>query len=144
MENKITVREVAPLLRLVVLRLARLLRVERGKSALSNNKITILSNLAREKDGSPSRIAFEESQHLQSLTRPLAELEGDALIRRSIDPIDGRRSVLNITPTGREALEADMKLRDELLCNMLAGLDDDKFMTFYYAAQIIDQMKVSY
>ncbi|WP_316668614.1 MarR family transcriptional regulator [uncultured Propionibacterium sp.] len=143
MTDGVTVEEVAPLLRSAVLRLARRLRVERGLSALSNNKITILSNLAREENGTPSRIALEERQHLQSLTRPLAELEGAALIKRSSDPEDGRRSILNITPAGREALEADMRLRDEWLCGILAGLDTHELDTLYCAARIVDHLGTS-
>lgn len=144
MENETKIEEIAPLLRSAVLRLARRLRVERGLSALSNNKIAVLSNLVGEKNGTPSRIAVEERQRLQSLTRPIADLEADGFIMRSADPRDGRRNILNITPAGREALDADMKLRDEWLCNILSELDEHELGILYRAAQIIDHLEESF
>ena len=103
----------APLVRFAVLRLARRLRVGRDQSALSNNKIAVLGHLARRGTSSPSRISTEENQRPQSLTRPITELEKAGLIERISDTTDARRSLLKLTADGREAFEADMRLRDE-------------------------------
>lgn len=135
-----TVEAVVPALRSAVLRLARRLRVERDRSALSNNKVAILSHLAREGESTPSWISADERQHPQSLSRPLAELEESGLIVRAPDRVDGRRSVLRLTAEGRTAFDADMALRDRWLAEALDGLDADELRVLAEAAGILDRL----
>lgn len=135
-----TPESVAPLVRFAVLRLARRLRVGRDQSALSNNKIAVLGHLARRGTSSPSRISTEENQRPQSLTRPITELEKAGLIERIFDTTDARRSLLKLTADGREAFEADMRLRDERLSRALAGLDPDSLRLLVEAARLLDDL----
>ena len=135
-----TPESVAPLVRFAVLRLARRLRVGRDQSALSNNKIAVLGHLARRGTSSPSRISTEENQRPQSLTRPITELEKAGLIERISDTTDARRSLLKLTADGREAFEADMRLRDERLSRALAGLDPDSLGLLVEAARLLDDL----
>ncbi|MFC2660647.1 MarR family winged helix-turn-helix transcriptional regulator [Actinomyces sp. oral taxon 448] len=135
-----TPESVAPLVRFAVLRLARRLRVGRDQSALSNNKIAVLGHLARRGTSSPSRISTEENQRPQSLTRPITELEKAGLIERISDTTDARRSLLKLTADGREAFEADMRLRDERLSRALAGLDPDSLRLLVEAARLLDDL----
>lgn len=128
------------MLRAAVLHLARRLRVGRDRTALSNNKIAILSHLTREGRSTPSRIAADERQQPQSLTRPLAELEDAGLIARAADAADGRRSVLQLTAAGRAAFDADMLLRDQLLAAALADLGADELGTLLEAANILNRI----
>lgn len=127
-------------MRFAVLRLARRLRVGRDQSALSNNKIAVLGHLARRGTSSPSRISTEENQRPQSLTRPITELEKAGLIERISDTTDARRSLLKLTADGREAFEADMRLRDERLSRALAGLDPDSLRLLVEAARLLDDL----
>lgn len=136
----LTPESVAPLVRFAVLRLARRLRVGRDQSALSNNKIAVLGHLARRGTSSPSRISTEENQRPQSLTRPITELEKAGLIERISDTTDARRSLLKLTADGREAFEADMRLRDERLSRALAGLDPDSLRLLVEAARLLDDL----
>ncbi len=135
-----TPESVAPLVRFAVLRLARRLRVGRDQSALSNNKIAVLGHLARRGTSRPSRISTEENQRPQSLTRPITELEKAGLIERISDTTDARRSLLKLTADGREAFEADMRLRDERLSRALAGLDPDSLRLLVEAARLLDDL----
>lgn len=135
-----TPESVAPLVRFAVLQLARRLRVGRDQSALSNNKIAVLGHLARRGTSSPSRISTEENQRPQSLTRPITELEKAGLIERISDTTDARRSLLKLTADGREAFEADMRLRDERLSRALAGLDPDSLRLLVEAARLLDDL----
>ncbi|NJP88537.1 MarR family transcriptional regulator [Nonomuraea sp. FMUSA5-5] len=130
----------APRLRAAVLRLARRLRVDREQSALSNNKIAVLSHLAREGESTPSRISRDERQHPQSLTRVFAELAADGLIERVVDPDDGRRSRLRLTPAGRKAFEEDMALRDRWLTAALDGFTPDELRLLDDAARLLDRI----
>jgi DNA-binding MarR family transcriptional regulator len=132
--------EVAPLLRAGVLRLARRLRVERDRSALSNAKIAVLSHLARVGASTPSRISRDERQQPQSLTRVFAEMEADGLIERHPDADDGRQSVLALTEGGRAALAADMELRDRWLTDAMSGLSPTEVGVLALAAGIIERI----
>jgi DNA-binding MarR family transcriptional regulator len=132
--------DVAPFLRGGVLRLARRLRVERDRSALSNAKVAILSNLARVGTSSPARISRDERQQPQSLTRVFAELEAEGLIERRPDADDGRQSVLALTVSGRAALAADMQLRDRWLADAMSGLSPVELGVLALAAGIIERI----
>jgi DNA-binding MarR family transcriptional regulator len=132
--------DVAPVLRAGVLRLARRLRVERDRSALSNAKVAVLSHLARVGASSPSRISRDERQQPQSLTRVFAELEAEGLIERSPDAVDGRQSVLALTGSGRAALAADMGLRDRWLADAMSGLSPTELGVLALAAAIIERI----
>jgi DNA-binding MarR family transcriptional regulator len=131
---------VARPLRASVLRLARRLRVEREQSALSNNKVAVLSHLARVGESSPSRIARDERQHPQSLTRVFAELEADGLILRREGREDARQSVLTLTDAGRDALEVDMFLRDRWLAEAMSELNGTELGVLRLAASILDRL----
>jgi DNA-binding MarR family transcriptional regulator len=135
-----TPEEIAPALRAAVLRLARRLRVEREQSALSNNKVAILSYLHRQGEGTPSEIGAAERQRPQSLSRPLAELEADGLIARTPDAADGRRRRLRLTGAGRASLAADMRRRDQWLARALEGLDGQELGRLAAAASLLDRL----
>jgi DNA-binding MarR family transcriptional regulator len=50
----------------------------------------------------------------------LAELERDGLVRRTVDAADRRQRRLALTGSGRDALRADMRRRDEWLAATMA------------------------
>jgi DNA-binding MarR family transcriptional regulator len=132
--------DVAPELRAGVLRLARRLRVERDRSALSNTKVAVLSHLARVGESTPSRISRDERQQPQSLTRVFAELEADGLVDRHPDADDGRQSMLALTVKGRQALAADMGLRDRWLTEAICCLSPTELGVLALAAGIIERI----
>ncbi len=136
--------DVAPVLRAGVLRLARRLRVERDRSALSNAKVAVLSHLARVGVSSPSRISRDERQQPQSLTRVFAELKAGGLIERHPDTGDGRQSMLALTERGRAALAADMQLRDRWLTDAMNGLSPTELGVLALAAGIIERIGESH
>jgi DNA-binding MarR family transcriptional regulator len=140
MDGEIAPADVAPALRAGVLRLARRLRVERDRSALSNAKVAVLSHLARVGESTPLRVSREERQQPQSLTRVFAELEAGGLIDRRPDGKDGRQSVLTLTGTGRASLAADMALRDRWLSEALTGLSTTELGVLMLAAGIIERI----
>jgi DNA-binding MarR family transcriptional regulator len=140
MPREVDPSDVAPVLRAGVLRLARRLRVQRDRSALSNAKVAVLSHLAREGESTPARISRDERQQPQSLTRVLAELEVDGLIDRRPDPDDGRQRVLRLTEPGQAALHADMTLRDRWLTDAITGLPPTELGVLALAAGIIERI----
>lgn len=140
MLTDLSAEDVAPSLRSAVLRLGRRLRVERDHSALSNHKVAILSHLSRDGASTPAEICRTERQRPQSLTRAFAALESEGLIERSASSTDARSSVLMITAEGRDALRADMHLRDERLIPSLRALKPAELGVLAMAADILDRL----
>jgi DNA-binding MarR family transcriptional regulator len=130
----------AEAIRAGVTRLARRLRAERPPTALSSNKITVLSHLYRFGPSTPSDIATAEHQHPQSLTRVFAELHSAGLVSRSPSERDGRQAVLAITEAGRDTLTADMAHRDAWLVRALHTLTDTEVGVLRIAAEILDRL----
>jgi DNA-binding MarR family transcriptional regulator len=109
----------AAVLRDGVQRLSRRLQGERSPSGLSLTKISLLGHLTRRGPMTPSALAAADRLQPQSVTRVLAELVRDGLAERFPDPVDRRRQRMRITASGRAALRADMRERDEWLAAAL-------------------------
>ena len=92
--------------------LTRRMRSERTGMPLNASKLTALGWLFRKGPITPTELAELERIRPQSLTRTLAALEEDGLVRRQPGSHDRRQSLVAITEQGRAALEADMRQRD--------------------------------
>jgi homoprotocatechuate degradation regulator HpaR len=62
----------------------------------------VLRVLADEEDIDPSRLAEAALLHAPSVTRILKELVDRNLVERRHDPVDGRRSILALSPQGKD------------------------------------------
>jgi DNA-binding MarR family transcriptional regulator len=120
--------------------LARRMRAERPPTALSGNKIAVLSHLYREGESTPTEIALTGHQQPQSLTRVFAELELAGLVARRKDPADGRQSLLVITDRGRDALRSDMAARDRWLDEALTSLTETERQLLALSAGIMNRL----
>jgi DNA-binding MarR family transcriptional regulator len=107
-------REVVALRR-GAMRLARRLRSEGPTDGLSSTKLSLLGRLSQAGDLTAGALAAAEGLQPQSLTRVLAELEYDGLVRRRPADTDRRQSLVALTPNGFAALAHDMHTRDEWL-----------------------------
>lgn len=94
-----------------VLRLGRRLRSERPGSSVSLSALGMLSTLHRAGPMPAARLAQAERLQPQSLSRLIAQLERDGLIRRRPGQEDRRTLILEITGAGRQALSRDMAAR---------------------------------
>ena len=94
-----------------VLRLGRRLRSERPESTVSLSALAMLSTLHRSGPMPAARLAKAERLQPQSLSRLIAQLERDALIKRRPGDQDRRTLILEITAAGRRALSRDMIAR---------------------------------
>jgi DNA-binding MarR family transcriptional regulator len=94
-----------------VLRLSRRLRSERPDSAVSLSAIGMLSTLHRSGPMPAARLAQAERLQPQSLSRLIAQLDRDGLIKRRPGKEDRRTLILEITEAGRRALSHDMTAR---------------------------------
>jgi DNA-binding MarR family transcriptional regulator len=105
-------------------------RVSRLWWLISRDAPSVLSRsaaatLARLREDGPQRIsalAHGEAVAQPTMTALVQRLERDAYVTRRPDPDDARATLIEITPTGRHALEARAGVRAEALAARLDAL----------------------
>ena len=83
-------------------------------------KLGVLGQLYRLGLIASTGLAQCERVRLQTLTRLLAELEAEKLIRRRTDPRDAWQSLLSLSPAGLQVLNADARQREISLAAAIA------------------------
>jgi DNA-binding MarR family transcriptional regulator len=121
-------------------RLSRRLRFERPADSLSLTKLSVLAHLHRGDAVTPGEIAAADWLQPQSLTRVIAELEGDGLLTRTRDAHDRRQFVLELTAEGSAVLAADMGARDRWLAEAMRGLSETERQVLYLAGKLMDRL----
>jgi DNA-binding MarR family transcriptional regulator len=104
-----------------VTHLARRLRGLRADHGISGSKLAILGWLFRA--GTPmtaTDLARLERLQPQSLTRIIAELDEQSLIRRTPDEADRRQILIDITQAGKELLIVDAYRQNQWLMEVMA------------------------
>jgi DNA-binding MarR family transcriptional regulator len=103
------------------LALGQLVRRLRAEHRLSLSHVAVLARLDREGTHSIGSLATAERIRPQSMAQTIRDMESDGLIARRADPTDGRRSLVDMTPGGREMLEEDRRRRQGWLTEALAS-----------------------
>jgi DNA-binding MarR family transcriptional regulator len=86
-------------------------------------------------------LALLEQSQPQTLTRLLAELEGQGLISRTQDQEDRRRAIIAITREGSRVLSDDMRQRDTWLAETMArALTPTEHQLLGMAADLLDRL----
>ena len=116
MPAKIDPALLASELRVVFGQLVRRLRAE---NTFSLSQGTVLGRLDREGPQSVSDLAGAERVRPQSMAQTVGDLEADGLVKRTPDPADGRRALVQLTAAGREKLLADRRRRDGWLASAI-------------------------
>jgi DNA-binding MarR family transcriptional regulator len=128
-------------LRAAVAHLGRQLRATAGPDGPGMAKLGVLGQLYRLGSMTPTRLAQCERVRLQTLTRLLAELEAERLIRRRADPADARRTLLSIAPSGVRLLSADIHRREASLATAIeTRLNADERRALLSACQLLDRV----
>lgn len=115
--------ELAGEIKLLVGRLARRLRQE-GTAGLTPSQLSILASVDRLGPLQLGDLARVESVAPPTLTRFIARLEDEGLVRRHPDPDDGRAVLVQVTAAGRRALRELRRARVAFLAQRLATLSD--------------------
>ena len=118
-------------LRLVVLRMSRRLRQE-SVGEVTASQMSALSSIGLAGAASLGELAATERIAPPSMTRIVARLEEQGLVRRRHDETDRRVSRLEITPAGETLLAETRSRRDAYLAERLQSLTEEE-------RQIIDQ-----
>jgi DNA-binding MarR family transcriptional regulator len=88
-----------------------------------------------------AEIAAAERVRPQSLTRLVASLEAEGLVRRRPGEADRREVILELTEAGRAALEDDMRQRDDWLERaMKSALSPTEQRMLQLAAQLMNRL----
>lgn len=108
MPGAVDVTPLASELRVVLGRLVRRLRAE---YRFPLTQAAVLGRLDREGSQSIGDLAAAERVRPQSMSQTLAELEADGLVSRRPDARDGRRTLVELTDAGSQALALDRASR---------------------------------
>jgi DNA-binding MarR family transcriptional regulator len=108
-------------LSLVVARLNRQLAAAPG--GLSHGLLMSLATVAKRGPLRLAELAAIEQVSAPSATRTVAELESRGLLKRAVDPDDGRAVRLEATPAGVDAILRARAARAQVVADLLSGLD---------------------
>jgi DNA-binding MarR family transcriptional regulator len=98
-----------------VTRLGRLMAASMPKGELTPTKLTALGILRREGPMSANALASRLGILPQSLTRILADLESEDLLKRTRDARDGREHILEPTPKALTLMREEGTRRDAIM-----------------------------
>lgn len=119
----LTEGELAARLRLLVMRLHRRLRAEAGDE-LTPSQTAALVSVQRYGPLTLGRLAELERVTPPSITRIVAALEAEGLVRRESDPADRRVARVTISDTGAARLQRSRTRKTAFLAERLAGLGE--------------------
>jgi DNA-binding MarR family transcriptional regulator len=129
---------VASDLRVVLGQLVRRLRAEH-RFPLSHG--AVLGRLDRDGPQSTSDLALAERIRPQSMAQTLGDLEADGLIARRPDPDDGRRVLIELSDSGRHALEQDRRHREGWLARSIdEELSDEEQEVLARAVELLQRL----
>ena len=132
--------ELASVLRLAVMRLARRMRAERADTSLTLSQLAALATLERHGAMTPRDLAAAERVQPPSLTRLAASLEEQGLITRTPHASDGRRVLLAVSASGVALLREDRRRREAWLAQQLAGLEPGEHAVLEQATIVLDRL----
>jgi DNA-binding MarR family transcriptional regulator len=132
--------ELASVLRMSVMRLARRLRAHRLDSGLTLTQMAALATLDRHGAMSPGELAEHEKVQPPSITRVLAVLEGRGLTTRTQHLTDGRQQVVALTQQGRALLREDRRKREAWLARQLALLTAEERALLRAAVPVLERL----
>jgi len=134
----------AATLRRAVNALGRRMRAERPQDGLPTGRLGVLAQLYRAGPSTPGGIAAALRVQPQSLTRTLAALTRDGLVRRSRGAADGRSHLVALTEEGYAAMARDVSYRDEWLRQrMAAELNGTERELLRLAAPLLERLAAS-
>ena len=131
--------DVAGHLRMSVARLARLLR-QQDESGLSPTLTAALVTISRDGPLTLGQLAARERVAPPSITKVVGKLEDRGLVERRVDESDRRVTRVEISPAGREQLEASRTRRTAWLATRLLDLPDDDLGRLVQALPVLDAL----
>jgi DNA-binding MarR family transcriptional regulator len=110
-------------LRIAVGRIVRRLRQEWETGDLTAAELSLLARLEQDGPCGPAALAEAEQVTPPVVCSTVAGLQRHGLVQRDLDPHDGRRVILSVTPAG----QADLTARRSALSQRVAAVLADGF-----------------
>lgn len=132
--------ELAASLRLASMRLARRLRLERGRDDLTLSQLAVLGSLDRHGPATPGELAEIERVRPPSMTRIVNSLEEAGLVVRRPHPTDGRQVIVELTDQAHVLVDDDRRRRTAWLALQLDELTADERDALRVAAPLLDRL----
>lgn len=133
--------EVAPRLRLVVMRIARLLRQRADpENDLSTSLLSALATVDRVGAVTLGELAAAERVQPPSMTRLVAKLEERELVVRRVDVSDRRVARVEITPEGHKLLHRSRTLKTAFLAQRLQSLSSEDLAVLDAALPVLEKL----
>ena len=127
-------------LSLVIVRMARRLRLRRENEVVSLTQLSALNTLYHEGAMSPGALAAAERVKPPSMTRVIASLAELGLVERSAHPTDGRQVVVSLSEAGADIVQADRSAREEWLREHLADFTPDQRAILRQATDLLSAL----
>lgn len=134
------IEELAEQLRPPLLRVTRLLRIQRHDTSVTLAELSAMNQLARFGPMSIGELAASERVRPPTMTRLVAELERRSLLRRRAREVDKRQAILELTEAGTELLSFETKARDAWLTGRLARLTPAQRRTLFEVVPILYEL----
>lgn len=123
MTDNARVRRNATRLHSLAIHLLRRVRTADGEAGLSAARISALAVLVFGGDCTIGELATAEQVSPPTMTRLVAGLQSDGLVRRRRSSSDARVAIVSATAKGRRILEAGRDRRVTMVANLLTNLD---------------------
>jgi DNA-binding MarR family transcriptional regulator len=133
-------RETADRIHSAAIHLLRRVGREDVRAGTSPARLSALSVLVFAGPKTMSELAALERVKVPTMSRLVAAMEEEGLVRREPHGTDARAVVLHATARGRRALERARELRLSLLETLLAGASARELATVREAAEIVDRL----
>jgi DNA-binding MarR family transcriptional regulator len=131
--------ELAGHLRVVVARLARILR-QQDQSGMAPTLLAALTTVGRSGPLTLGELAAHEQVAAPTITKAVQKLEGKGLVVRHADPDDGRVCRVALTTAGRRHLERARRRRTAWLATRLSELGDDDIRRLTDAVDVLEAL----
>ncbi|MEO8503633.1 MAG: MarR family transcriptional regulator [Acidobacteriota bacterium] len=134
------IHRVADRLHKQAIRLLRRLRREDVSTGLSPARASALSVLVFTGPLTLGALALAEQVSAPTMSRVVAALTGDGLVKRETDPEDGRVVRLRATAKGVRLLQQGRARRLRAFGDLLAPLDDDELAVLLRATELLERV----
>ena len=142
-EDRQNTAETAVRLAVAVKRLQARIREEAGvtSTGLSVAQVSIFSRLVHEGPLTAATLAVAEHVSQQAIAQSLAGLKTGGLVSVKPDPADGRKSLLEVTATGRALYETIMASRDDWLIRAIeSAVNPDERTRLDQAIKLLERL----
>lgn len=130
-------------LRLLLQKVARRIRNNRGGENVSDSQLSVLFQLDRNGDSTPGQLAEYDHLTPPSMNRTLNGLERAGLIARTPSTDDGRRVIVTLTAAGRDLTAETRRLRTAWFSQRLSELSDRDRAALDAAAPVLRKLAES-